>query len=115
MVGPKNYISFIPTVRLTYNSGLLLTDTVKIQEPLVCGDGILTRTEVCDTQGNIGVLYSGQVCQNQQGACVLVTQSIINNACINYQYTNPLGGITTGQACSSATLTLTNPTCTTMT
>lgn len=115
MVGPKNYISFMPTARLTYNSGLLLTDTVKIQEPFVCGDGILTRTETCDIQGNLGVLYSGQVCQNQQGMCVLVTQSIINNACINYQYTNPLGGMTTGQSCSAATATLMNPTCTTMT
>jgi len=61
------------------------------------------------------VLYSGQVCQNQQGACVLVTQSIINYACINYQYNNPLGGVTTGQSCGSATATLTNATCNIMT
>jgi len=58
---------------------------------MICGDGALTKTETCDTQGDLGVLFSGQVCENQQGMCVLVTKAIINNACINYQYTNPLG------------------------
>ncbi|MCX6825123.1 MAG: hypothetical protein NTY80_02755 [candidate division SR1 bacterium] len=115
IVGPKNYISLTPTARLSYNSGQLITDTVMIQEPLVCGDGLVTRNEPCDTQGNIGVLYSGQVCQNQQGSCMLVTQSIVNNACINYQYNNPLGGVTTGQTCSSVTAPLVNTNCNSMT
>ena len=115
MVGPKNYISFAPTARLAYNSGQLITDSVTIQEPLVCGDGLLTRNETCDTLWNLGVLYSGQVCENQQGVCVLVTQTIMNNACINYQYTTPLGWITTGQSCSSVNTTLMNSTCSTMT
>ncbi|MEI6672249.1 MAG: hypothetical protein WCL02_02570 [bacterium] len=77
------------TALSTYN-GQTLTDTVLIQEPLVCGDGFLTRNEPCDTNGNLGVLFSGQVCENQQGSCVLRTTSIVNNACINYQYTNQL-------------------------
>lgn len=64
-------------------------------EPFVCGDGIITRTEPCDTLGNVGVFYSGQVCENQQGVCILKTQSIINNACITYQYPNPAGGVFT--------------------
>ena len=115
IVGPKNYISFAPTARLTYNSGVVLTDNVTVQEPLVCGDGAITRTEPCDTQGNLGVLFSGQVCENQQGVCVLVTQNIINNACINYQYNNPLGGITTGQTCSYVQAAITNASCNTMT
>ncbi len=114
-VGPKNYISFIPTARLTYNGNQVITDSVTVQEPLVCGDGLLTRNEPCDTLGNLGVLFSGQVCENQQGMCVLVTQAIINNACINYQYANPLGGITTGQACSSVNAALTNASCNAMT
>jgi len=115
IVGPKNYISFTPTARLVYNSSQLRTDSVIIQEPLVCGDGLLTRTEVCDTQGNLGVLYSGQVCENQQGMCVLRTQSIINNACINYQYTDAFGVVISGQACDDAIVTLTPPSCSTMT
>lgn len=77
-------------MHFTYNGNQSLTDSVIIQEPFVCGDGLLTRTETCDTQGNLGVLFSGQVCQNQQNMCVLVTQSIINKACVNYQYMNSL-------------------------
>ncbi|MFA6256223.1 MAG: hypothetical protein WC606_03490 [Candidatus Absconditabacterales bacterium] len=115
IVGPNNYISFTPTVRLHYNGNQLRTDSVIIQEPFVCGDGMLTRTEVCDTQGNLGVLYSGQVCENQQGVCVLRTQSIVNQACVNYQYTNTLGGMVTGQACVEAPLTLKSANCVTMT
>lgn len=105
----------MPTARLSYNGSQLLTDSVTIQEPFVCGDGLLTRTETCDTQGNLGVLYSGQVCENQQGMCVLRTTSIINNACINYQYTNALGVTTTGQVCSAVTLPLVNSICSSMT
>lgn len=115
IVGPRNYISFSPTARLTHDMGEIVTDSIVIQEPLVCGDGILTRTEPCDTAGQLGVLYSGQVCQNQLGACVLITQSIVNNACISYQYNNPLGGIITGQSCSSVNAALMNATCSTMT
>lgn len=91
IVGPKNYVSFTPTVTLTYNTTQSRSDAIIIQEPMICGDGVLTRTETCDTAGNIGVAFSGQVCENQQGMCVLVTQAIINNACVNYQYANPLG------------------------
>lgn len=96
---------------MSYNTGVVLTDSVTIQEPMICGDGVLTRTETCDTAGNLGVLYSGQVCENQQGTCVLVTQVIMNRACINYQYNNPLGGIVTGQSCGYAQAALTNASC----
>lgn len=115
IVGPINYISFSPTARLTYNTNQVRTDSITIQEPFVCGDGLLTRNEPCDTLWNIGVLFSGQVCENQQGICVLRTESIINNACINYQYTNALGVITTGQDCSEVSLPLTNASCSSMT
>lgn len=90
-------------------------NTVRIVEPLICGDGVLTRTEPCDTQGNLGVLFSGQTCENQQGTCVLATNAIVNLACINYQYTNPAGGVFTGQSCSSVNTALTMPSCTIMT
>jgi len=115
IVGPQNYISFTPTARLNYNSWQLLTDSVIIQEPFVCGDGLLTRNEPCDTLWNLWILYSGQVCENQQGICVLRTTSIINNACVNWQYTTQLGAMVTGQACSSVTVPLMNATCNSMT
>lgn len=93
VVGPKNYISFTTTPRITHDiAQVTMGNTVTIVEPLICGDGVLSRNEPCDTQGNLGVLYTGQVCENQQGACVLRTNSIINLACINYQYPNPAGG-----------------------
>ncbi|HMS91198.1 MAG TPA: hypothetical protein PKC87_03205, partial [Candidatus Absconditabacterales bacterium] len=115
IVGPKNYISFSPTARLTYNTNQTITDSITIQEPFVCGDGLLTRTEMCDTAGNIGVLFSGQVCENQQGMCILRTTSIINKACINYQYINNLGVVTTGQDCDEVELPLVTPSCASMT
>lgn len=115
MVGPKNFVSFVPTARLSYNSWALLTDSVTIQEPLVCGDGMLTRNEQCDTAGNLGVLFSGQVCENQQGSCVLVTQAIINVARITYQYPNPQWWYITGEAWSSVSAPLQNASCSAMT
>jgi len=115
IVWPINYISFTPQARLSYNTWLLVTDSVIIEEPYVCGDGLITRNEPCDTQGQLGVLYSGQVCENQQGICVLRTEAIINLACINYQYPNPLGGVYTGQSCSSVNIPLTHASCTSLT
>ena len=118
IVWPKNFISFTPKATISCGEWLLAvtsTDQVKINEPLVCGDGLITQTEQCDTLWNLGVLFSGQVCENQQWVCVLRTDTIINNACINYQYINQLGWITTGQACSSVTLPLLNASCTSMT
>ncbi len=115
IVGPRNYISFSPTVRLTHDIWQTVTDSVTITEPLICGDGILTRTEPCDTQGNLGVLYSGQSCENQQGQCVLRTNAIVNLACINYQYPNPAGGFFTWQSCSAVNNALMNASCASMT
>jgi len=115
IVGPTNYISFTPQARLSYNTWLLVTDNVIIEEPYVCGDGLMTRDEQCDTQGNLGVLYSGQVCENQQGRCVLRTNAIVNLACVNYQYPNPAGGVFTGQSCSSVNTALVGASCTSLT
>jgi len=53
IVGPRNYISFSPSVRLIHDIGEVITDSMNIQEPLVCGDGLLTRAEPCDAQGNL--------------------------------------------------------------
>lgn len=47
--------------------------------------------------------------------CILRTTSIINKACINYQYVNNLGVLTTGQDCDEVELPLVNPSCATMT
>jgi hypothetical protein len=115
VVWPKNYISFSVYPYITHDIGQTVSgNTVRIVEPFVCGDGIITRTEPCDTLGNVGVLYSGQVCENQQGVCILKTQSIINNACITYQYPNPAGGVFTWQACSSVNAALANASCVSM-
>lgn len=70
---------------------------------------------MCDTAGDIGVLFSGQICENQQGICILRTTSIINKACINYQYINNLGVVTTGQDCDEVELPLMNASCNNMT
>ena len=53
IVGPRNYISFSPTATLSSSSLPTVSDSVTIQEPFVCGDGLLTRNEVCDTQGQL--------------------------------------------------------------
>ena len=109
-VGPRNYISFTPSVSLT-SSLPTLSDSVIIQEPFFCGDGLLTRTEECDTVGQLGVIMSGQVCEKQQNSCVLVTKSIINTACFDYQF----GTQTGGHICDSKEITLADSTCKTMT
>ncbi len=57
---------------------------------------MITRTEPCDTAGQIGLTISGQVCENHGGFCVVVTKDIINTACIDYRFT--LGS---GHICSS--------------
>lgn len=52
VVGPQNFISFDPTVTLNYSSNSVArshTDTLTVEEPFMCGDGLLTRTEECDT------------------------------------------------------------------
>ncbi len=93
MVGPQNYISFTPTATLTYNATQTVSDSVQIQEPFVCGDGLITRTEPCDTNGQIGIGLSGQVCENHGGFCVAVTKDVINSACLDYRYANGSGHI----------------------
>lgn len=98
VVANKNFWSFAPVVHLTYGT-ITRTDDVTIQEPLQCGDGFVTQNEVCDTFGQVGVLYSGQVCENVNNACVLNTQYIINTAC--FEYTSNLG---TGQTCTTNTI-----------
>lgn len=62
----------------------------------MCGDGLITRTEPCDTAGMIGLTISGQVCENHGGFCVAVTKDIVNTACLDYRFT--LGS---GRICSS--------------
>lgn len=47
--------------------------------------------------------------------CILRTTSIINKACINYQYINNLGVVTTGQDCDEVELPLVTPSCASMT
>ncbi len=115
IVGPQNYLGFTITPRITYNTTqTMMSNTVRIVEPIICGDGVLTRNEPCDTQGNLWVLYSGQVCENQQGMCILRTNAIINLAHITYQYPNPAWWYFTGEAWSSVNIPITGSTCTTM-
>lgn len=117
IVWPKNFISFslFPYIRHDIWEREV-GNTITIVEPMVCGDGLLTRNEVCDTQGNIGVLYSGQTCENQQWQCVLVTNAITNLACINYSFVNPLGGpARQEQSCSSVNTAITSASCASLT
>lgn len=83
---PQNFITFSPLATLSYNTNQSLTDTLTIIEPLVCGDGLVTRTEVCDRNWPVGNIATWQECQNQQGSCVLITNYIPNTACINYSW-----------------------------
>jgi hypothetical protein len=104
IVGPQNYITFTPIATLTYNGTQTVSDHVTIQEPFVCGDGFITRTEPCDTMGQIGLTISGQVCENHGDFCVAVTKNIINTACIDYRFT--LGS---GHICSTVQFPIQEP------
>jgi len=61
---------------------------------LVCGDGLITQDELCDTNATNNNLLPGQYCENQNGQCVLVTENITNRVCM--EYTTDLG---TGEQC----------------
>jgi len=111
IVGPQNFIAFSPVTTLAYNNGQAKTDTLLVNEPLSCGDGLVTQIEACDTNGQVGNLSPGQECENQQGACVVVTKFIVNNACIGFDYNNPVSGYATGSACSSTAFPITQPSC----
>jgi hypothetical protein len=108
VVGPRNYISFTPSVTLT-SSLPTISDSVIIQEPYFCGDGLLTRDEACDPVGPLGIIMSGQECQKQQNTCVLVTKYIVNTACFDYQV-----GVQTGHICDSKQITLDDASCTSL-
>lgn len=97
----SNFDAFSPVVTLAFN-GTGISDTVRIEEPFACGDGMLTKTETCDTNGQLGVM-TGQECQNQQGQCVVVTKFIANIACAEYAG---------GKVCSEpAIINLKSPSC----
>lgn len=83
VVGPQGYISFAPVANLSYDT-LLVNDNVTIEEPLVCGDGLITQDEVCDTNGQIWNILPWQHCEEQNGQCVLVTDNIINTVTMSY-------------------------------
>ncbi len=95
VVGPQNFVSFTPSANLSYN-GLLATDDVIVEEPLACGDGLITQTEVCDTNGQIGNMLPWQHCEEYNGQCILVTENITNTVCM--EYTTDLW---TGEQCMS--------------
>jgi len=95
IVGPQNFVNFVPTINFTF-SGWSLSGSININEPLVCGDGVITQTEQCDTNGQIGNMLPWQVCQMINGQCQVVTTSIINTVCMQYN-TN----IWTGNQCVS--------------
>ena len=98
VVGPQNYISFTPVANLSYDN-LLETDDVIIQEPLECGDGLITQWEPCDVNGQIWDMLPWQYCEEQNGQCVIVTEDIINTVCMEY-----ITDIWTGEQCVSVTV-----------
>lgn len=87
IVWPQNFVSFSPVANLSY-SGVLLSDDVMINEPLSCGDGLITQTEMCDTNGQIWDMLPGQHCEDIAGMCTIVTDGILN--VVNMEYTTYL-------------------------
>lgn len=98
IVGPQNYISFNPVANLNY-SGSLISDDVVIEEPLECGDGLITQDEVCDTNGQIWNMLPWQHCEEQNWQCVVVTETLTNTVCIEY-----VSDFGTGEQCMSVTI-----------
>jgi len=116
IIWPQNFISFTPIATISNSTNISATDDVNILEPLTCGDWLITRTEKCDTNWQIWVMLSWQVCENQQWMCVIVTKSIVNLACLNYSYINPqTNTIWTWTICSSVPILIDNSSCSSLT
>ena len=98
LVGPKNYQWFTPRVVLSYNT-VSLSDIVLIQEPLVCGDGLITQNEVCDTNWQIWIFLPWQHCEERNWQCIVVTEDITNTVCMSYTTS-----LSTGEQCMSVTV-----------
>lgn len=83
IVWPQNFVSFTPTVNLNYNN-TSQQDTVIVQEPLECGDWLITQNEPCDTNWQIWDLLPWQHCEELNWQCRIVTDVITNTVCMNY-------------------------------
>lgn len=83
LAGPKNYVWFSPRGNLSYGT-VSVFDTVLIEEPLVCGDGLITQNELCDTNWQIWTFLPWQHCEERNWQCTLVTEDITNTVCMNY-------------------------------
>jgi hypothetical protein len=66
--------------KLVYTNGRFVTQAIKIIEPYLCGDGLITKDEQCDTSLS---LPAGQICENQNNKCILKV-NLVNRACITY-------------------------------
>lgn len=98
LVGPTNYVWFTPRSNLSYDTTSLF-DTVSIQEPLVCGDGLITQNEVCDTNWQIWTFLPWQHCEERNWQCLLITENITNTVCMSYTTS-----LWTGEQCMSVTV-----------
>ena len=97
-IGPKNFVGFSPSANLIYDN-VLRTDDVEIDEPLECGDWLLTQSELCDTNGQIWSLLSWQHCDNIDGICTVITDDVINTVCMDYTTS-----IWTGKQCMTVSI-----------
>ncbi len=81
VVWPKNFQTISPNIRFVYGDSQTISTSVTINEPLSCGDGLITQNEVCDTASSEWLL-PWQHCANN---CMsIVTDTIVNTACIEY-------------------------------
>ncbi len=98
-----NYISTNPTLTLSYNT-TWTSRNFSVEEPYLCGDGLLTRNEICEVEWQLNV-GPGQRCVNQQWTCSLLTESIVNRACAEF-WPNMANSV-----CAEVPLTLTQASC----
>lgn len=99
-IAHRNFMPLAPTIEISYN-GIWISRTFPIEEPYVCGDGVLTRDEMCDTK--LEVTNPDQDCEEIQNVCTLVTKRITNRACVK-----PING---PEICSEAVINLRGPSC----
>ena len=81
VVWPRNFQTISPTIKFVYGDAQTISTVVTIDEAMSCWDGLITRTEACDTASQEWIL-PWQHCADD---CMsIITDNIINTACIEY-------------------------------
>lgn len=96
----RNFMPLSPIIEISYNN-TWISRTFPIEEPYRCGDGVLTRDEVCEPW--ITTTNPDQECEEIQEVCTLVTKRITNRACVEINWIEDV--------CSSEVINLKDPIC----